>query len=390
MRILHMINSVHPAEGGTAECVAQIGGYLDTSGDSVEVAACSDRYDDSWVRDFPLKVHGLGPGYGRYSFSPRCAAWLDENLHRFDLLVLNGIWQYQTAAGYYAARRHSKPYFVYAHGMLDPWSRRAQPFKYAKKLAYWAILLRRVLSLANAVLFTSQEESVLAKNFVPFFWQWHSVVVGNGIAAPPAVTVRMRSQLEANYPALRGKIVLLYLARLHEKKGIDLLLRAFAQIRQKCPESHLLICGAGDAAYEKKLRGLASGLALDRHVTWTGLVLKDMKWAAFEAADLFVLPSHQENFGIAIAEALAMGRPVLITKRVNTWREVQASKAGLICDDTVEGISAALARWFAIRQEASPRMRESARECFRRNFSVEEAALAVRSIYAASVSAGKP
>lgn len=389
LRILHLINSVNPLEGGTVECVAQIGGYLGSHGDNVEVVACGDRPDDPWVGKFPLKVHALGPGLGRYSYSPRVRPWLRQNIDRFDVLIVNGLWQYQGMSAYAELKRNKRPYFVYAHGMLDPWSRRAHPFRYVKKLAYWAVFAHRLLRDAEAVLFTSAEEAELAQGFFPVS-SWKSRVVGNGISAPERVSADDIQKLQARFPELRGKRILVFLGRLHAKKGLDLLLQAFSELATANPGVHLLICGDGEPAYVERIKRLAGRLPNSKSVTWAGMVLGSEKWAALGAANLFVLPSHQENFGIAVAEALAAGTPVLISDKVNTWHEIVESGAGMVCSDNRDDLSKMLNQWLSLAPEALNAMKERARRCYIERFSVDVAAMNVRSAIAVAAASPGP
>ena len=137
-----------------------------------------------------------------------------------------------------------------------------------------------------------------------------------------------------SFPQLRGKRLLLFLGRLHEKKGCELLLEAFVAARNSAdvdPSLHLVM--AGPCADQKYLEHLKRLAAENSAVTFTGMLAGSSKWGALSAADAFILPSHQENFGIAVVEALACGTPVLISKEVNIWREIDADQAGYAEDD---------------------------------------------------------
>jgi glycosyltransferase involved in cell wall biosynthesis len=302
----------------------------------------------------------------------------------FDAIIVNGLWQYQGLSAFRAVAKSHVPYFVYAHGMLDPWSRRAHPFRYAKKFAYWLLFTRRFLRDAAAVIFTSDEEAQLAKGFFPGS-DWNGYVVGNGIAEPPPFSGEAERDLMNRFPELHGRRVLLFLGRLHEKKGLDLLLRAFAATKPSERNLHLLICGSGEAAYEHALHSLAASLGLADRITWAGLTLGDAKWAALRLSELFVLASHQENFGIAIVEALAVGTPVLISDKVNIYRTIEQHGAGLVCDDNEKSLTAALSRWDSMSMEAKRTMRADARDCFHAYYSAKSAANKLRACIAGHV-----
>jgi glycosyltransferase involved in cell wall biosynthesis len=127
---------------------------------------------------------------------------------------------------------------------------------------------------------------------------------------------------------------------------------------------------SADAAYLEKLKAHAGG---DPRITFTGMLSGNMKWGAFAAADAFVLPSHQENFGIAVAEAMACGTPVLVSNKVNIWREIVDSGSGLAESDDAAGTLRLLQRWLALDPAAADAMREAARATFAERFEIHRA-----------------
>jgi glycosyltransferase involved in cell wall biosynthesis len=166
----------------------------------------------------------------------------------------------------------------------------------------------------------------------------------------------------------------LFLARLHPKKGCDLLIEAFARHARADPQVHLVMAGPDSSGLLTRLQTQATALGIANRVTWTGMLQGPLKWGALRAADVFALPSHQENFGIAVVEALAVGLPVLISERVNIWREVVAGEAGFAAPDSVEGMATMLARWHALAPDARRDMRANASACYQRHFRMESAA----------------
>ncbi len=164
------------------------------------------------------------------------------------------------------------------------------------------------------------------------------------------------------------------LRRLHEKKGVDLLLTAFAKIAGRFPSLHLVVAGSGQESYQAYLQKLASDLDIQFKVTWLGMVHGDLKWGAFHAAEVFILPSHQENFGIAVAEALACGKPVLISNKVNIWREIEKDSAGFVENDDLEGTAKLLERWMNLEQSQKEIMQSNALSCFETRFEMKHVA----------------
>lgn len=372
MKILHVIRSVDPRGGGPIEGIKLLGRIHIQAGREVEVASL-DAPEDEWVRDCPLPTHGLGPVRSKYGYAPRLTRWLRENAPKYDAVIVNGLWQYSGFAVWNVLRHTPIPYYVFPHGMLDPWFKTAYPLKHLKKWLYWPWAEYRVLRDANAVFFTCQQERQLARQS---FWLYRcrEIVLGYGTAQPPEDNERQLQCFQQHLPECQSKRILLFLGRLHEKKGCDLLLRAFARVARSHPAFHLVMAGPDQTGWEENLRGIAEELSIADRVSWPGMLTGDLKWGAFRAADAFVLPSHQENFGLALAEGLACGVPVLISDKVNIWREIQSDRAGFVAPDTVEGTCQLLQNWLALRPEARAEMRNNARNCFTSRFAIENVA----------------
>lgn len=373
MRILHVIPSLNPAGGGPAEAVTRLGIEYRRQGADVEVVTLDDPQAE-WVKTFPLPCHAIGPGLFKYSYTRRLVPWLRTHAPRFDLVVVNGVWQYTSFASWRALRGTKTPYVVFTHGMLDPWFKRRYPLKHIKKWLYWPWAEYRVLRDAKAVLFTSEEERRLARDS---FWLYrcNELVINYGTAAPPADDGLSHERFRRAFPSVGDKRIILFLGRIHEKKGCELLIRAFGSRLRESPDlqrSWQLVFAGPDStvAYRRSLERLISKTCPEGSVTWTGLLTGDSKWGAFRAADVFALTSHQENFGIAVAEALACGLPVLLSNQVNIWREIEEDRAGFVENDDDAGARALLQRWMVLDEAARDVMRANASQCFAARFDV--------------------
>lgn len=377
LRILHSIRSVNPAYGGPIEGIRQISAVNSQHGHSVEIVSL-DSPHAPWVKACPLRCHALGPGYLGYGYSPLFVPWLEDHRREYDIVVVNGIWQYNAFGVWRALRRTPTPYCVFTHGMLDPWFKRTYPLKHLKKWLYWPWGDYRVLRDATAVLFTCEEERRLARQS---FWLYHcdECVVNYGTAPPAGDPQVQRARFFEIFPQLRGKRCILFLGRVHVKKGPDLLFRALARVLEELPtksteDIHLVMAGPNEHPYGRAMQRLVDRVGIRERVTWTGMVPTDLKWGAYHAADAFILPSHQENFGLAVAEALACSVPVLITTQVNIWREILADGGGLVESDDFEGVRRLLESWLIMDPAERDRMRKRAFQCYKVRFNAESTA----------------
>ncbi len=224
------------------------------------------------------------------------------------------------------------------------------------------------------MLFTTEEEKILAQDaFQPYVCK--ADVVGCGIEVPvEALGSRDKDdaigELTAQCPELKQRSYFLYLGRIHEKKGVDLLLEGFAQVKSLYPDMALVIAGPGEKEYVNRLRDLSERLRMGEDIVWTGPIYGKTKWQALKAAEAFALVSHQENFGISVAEALSCGTPVLISNKVNTWREIDGEGAGLVDSDDTAGAVRLFERWHALSGRERDLMRGRAQCCFETHFDI--------------------
>ena len=372
MKLLHVIASMNPKHGGPVEGIRQLCPALTKLGVEVDVVCC-DPPDASWLTHKFHAVYALGPVRSGYSYTPRLVPWLRKNAANYDVVIVNGIWQYHSLAAWRAIAGTKTPYFVFTHGMLDPWFKRTYPLKHLKKWLYWPWAGYRVLRDARAVIFTCEEERLLARES---FWLYrvNEAVTSYGTDNPPEGAAEMREKFLNAYPDLHGKRIVLFLSRIQEKKGCDLLIDAFASVAASDETLHLVMAGPDQSGLSKTLQAQAEKLGLTSRITWSGMLSGDIKWGAYHAAEVFCLPSHQENFGIVVAEALACGKPVLISDKVNIWREIENTSIGFVDKDTLEGTVRNLQKWLALSAEDYAVMAARARKTFAEHFHIDQAA----------------
>ena len=369
MKILQTVQTLDLSTGGVARAVLSLSEGLAARGHQTEVVSL-DRPDARWVAESPLPVHALGEGVTSYRYSRELLPWLRANGGRFDRVIVNGLWQYQSFAAWRAFHTMRTPYYVFPHGMLDPWFKRTYPLKHAKKWLYWPWADYRVLRDAAAVIYTSEEERIQARQS---FWLYRCTerISPLGVENSKPGDAAAREAFLESFPALRGKRILLFLGRLHPKKGCDLLVEALGAIGTDAADLSLVFAGPDQVGWQQELRARAEELNVP--VVFTGMLEGTLKAGAYAAAEAFVLPSHQENFGLSVVEALAAGVPVLISRCVNIWREVENDGAAYVESDDLAGTERMLRRWIAAAPEDRARMRTRARQCFEKRFEIGRA-----------------
>ncbi len=365
MKILQCVGDIDPALGGSVEAARQLSHALHSLGHNAELLTAR-RPKPEWIAAWKGAVHCVGPAATRYLYSPHLAGWMAGHAGRFDAIIIHGLWRYTSVGTWRALRRRDIPYFVFAHGMLDPYFKSAFRWKHVQKKLCWMAVESRVVRDATGVLFTCEEERLRARQtFRPY--KCRERVVGLGIANPSGEAEAQKKAFLDAYPQLAGKRMILFLGRIHPKKGCDLLIEAFARVAHRDPLLRLVIAGPDECGWRAELEKLAT---TDR-IVFTGPLYGDLKWGALRSADVMALPSHIENFGITVAEALACGVPVLISNGVNIWREIEADGAGLVARADVEGVTSLLEQWLALPETERQQMGERAFRSFTDRFELE-------------------
>ena len=378
MKILLTISSMDPRFGGVVEYINQIAPLLLTKNSAVEVA-CMDNPDEEWVTNSSYKINATGDIKSTYSFSIRFLKWLDLNITRFDVVLINGIWQYHSYAAYSMCKKHHIPYFLLPHGMLDPWFKKTYPLKHFKKLIYWTFFERRVVNNAKGLIFTCDEEKFAARHSFPGYSPAEYVSV-LGLKKNDYDVTEAKIFFFQKFPNIRGKKIITFMGRIHEKKGCDLILEAIKKNKKKLAGYHMLFAGPNESEYGLSLKRRSAELGLEEMITWAGMLSGIQKWGAYYSSDVLFLPSHQENFGIVVAEALSCGVPVIISNKVNIWREIKSSQAGLICEDNGTSASNVLSKWLDMPESEKYFLKINSIRCFEEKFEITKAVSSLISV----------
>ena len=361
MNVLHVISGIDPRDGGPSAALvglveAQAGCGLVTT-----VAATYRKGDDlllaKRLESTVSHVRLIGPCRTPLRWNRGIKSAMRELVANADIVHIHGLWeeiQHQAAR---AAQRLGKPYLVRPCGMLDRWCL-AQ--KWFKKWLYLLWRLRKDLNAARAIHYTTESEVTEAARLQ---LKAPAVIEPNGVQLAEFSDLPPRGTFRRRFPTLDERPMVLFLSRLHEKKGLDLLVPAFA--RAAAPETMLVIAGPDSGGYQAKVQALVDQQGLRDRVVFPGMLHGSERVAAFVDADLFVLSSYRENFGIAVVEALASGTPVIVSDQVAIHREITAAGAGAAVPLTVDALAVEMRRWLEdkdLREAAARRAQPFVRE----------------------------
>ena len=345
MKILHIIPSISPMRGGPSKAILEMVKALVKEDIEVEIVTTND--DGSNLLDVPLnqKINyqevpitffsRFSPpinGIREFAFSQDLTIWLIKHIKNYDLIHIHGIFSYPSTIAMAIARWHRVPYIVRPYGMLCRWSLEQ---KRLKKQIYLNLIEKDNLEGSNLLHFTAiqEQEEVRELNF-----KYQSFVLPLGLNIPLRID-QSKQKLHNHYQIPSEIPIILFLSRIHEKKGLDLLITALSQINQ---DFRLIIAGSGDNSYEQQIQELIVSKKLSDQVIWAGFVEGELKNILLQGSDLFALTSYSENFGIAVLEALAVGLPVLVTEGVALSSIVAENDLGFVTDLDINFIASTI------------------------------------------------
>jgi glycosyltransferase involved in cell wall biosynthesis len=347
--VTHVIPYMHRAAGGPPIVVDRISCRLASEGWSNRVVTTDTLargLPQDWIDQYGSQYDMIvfpSRGPSNFGFSRSLAAQMDQIAAASKLVHIHTAWTYPGLAAMRACRKVGVPFVVMPHGMFDGSSLRR---KWVKKQLYGRFVEWPNVRAAAAMVYTHEEERRLAENSVSRLPAGFVVPLGSD---PPPVLSRqdLATQFIERYPQFRDRRIVLFLSRLHPKKGLDLLIPAFRSVASRIRDSQLVIAGAGDDAYLSSLRRLVGKEGLVDRITFTGPLYGNVKWEAFAAASMFVLPSYQENFALVVVEAMRMALPIVLSRRVNIWSDIVGGGAGVPCDLSADSVAATICRLLA-------------------------------------------
>ncbi|HEY9620942.1 MAG TPA: hormogonium polysaccharide biosynthesis glycosyltransferase HpsP [Crinalium sp.] len=364
LRILQIVPSISLVYGGPSQMVMGFSKALAAQGAEVTILTTDSNGDAGQAPlDVPLDRPVPQDGYQvryfrcspfrRYKFSLDLLRWLAQHAPEFDIAHIHALFSPVSSAAAMVARSKGLPYVLRPLGTLDPAD--LQKKRRLKQL-YAALLERPNLAGASAIHFTSNQEAKISERFG---LTTRDLVIPLGVKPPDAVDDQTRASMAselAKFEIPGDRPRLLFMSRIDPKKGLDLLIPALETLLAEGLSFHWILAGANpqDPGYEQQMRSRIQASSLTSHTTITGFVSGSLKTALLSQADLFVLPSYYENFGIAVAEAMVAGIPVVISDQVHICNEVRQAKAGWVCSCDVKSLTEALR---SALQAASERQR---------------------------------
>jgi glycosyltransferase involved in cell wall biosynthesis len=323
MRVLHVIPSVSERSGGPATAIIPMCRALRVEGVDVLLATTSHgltrtstdesrEYKGVSVRFFPVQVGAS------FKYSRPLTKWLKTSVSEFDLVHIHAVFNHASVAAANACRKAGVPYVVRPLGTLDPWSMKQ---KAGRKKIFWSLVGKRMLEGSAAVHYTAVGEKTATEQSLGIN---HGRLISLGVEANGSAPVKKAVDY---FPVLAEYKYVLFLSRLDPKKGAEILIDVFRSLKDD--GWRLVIAGDGPREYISSLKQRARGLA---NIIFTGWVEGEQKEALLRDASLFALPSHHENFGLSVLEAMARGVPVLVSPHVNLAPEIAAADAGWIVD----------------------------------------------------------
>ena len=384
LNVLHVTPSMSPTWGGPTVAVSELASELARQGVNCEIVTTRGyRVGIDQISSPGVPIYSFDTGFpARFwtAYSPELSRFLNENADRFDLIHIHQVWHYPVYAAFRSARKNKLPCVLTIRGELSDWGLRQ---KALKKRIYRLVLLDRMLQNVSMLHALTRAEKDLV---VKLGYETPVVVAPNGIETAPFEALPAPAEFINRFPVLKGKRIILFLGRLHAKKGLDILARSFSTIAKRFEDVVLLVVGPNKFGTQEKMEAILSSEDLLGRTVFTGLLTGEDKLAAFSCADLFVLPSHSEGFANAVLEAMAARLPVVITKGCE-FPEVSEHEAGLIVESDEGPITEAISLLLS-NAVLCKRMGQQGHKLVTKRYSWQATAAIMVNLYQALVAGG--
>ena len=362
-KVLRIVTSLNPKLGGPPVGIINNSIALMRNGFEVDILT-SDPINSNYFKNKNIKIINLGSGIGKYGLNFKLFFWLIKNKKKYDNFIIHGLWQFNTLIARILIK---KKYYVFPHGSLNPYYS-TEFFKKLKKQIYWLLIEKRNLLECKSLLLTSIEEK---KNILKSYVNTSNInlqVMQYGILKPEIDLNNAKKIFTNKFSILKNKNFYIFIGRFHQVKGCDILLRSVKKVLDKKLQINILMVGPNNK-YKTKLIKLCKKLKISKNVFWSDFLSGNLKWGAIASSKAMLLPSHAENFGISIVEALSTGTPVITTNKVNIYKDIKKYKAGFISNDNINSFSKNLIKFLKYKNQK--KMKSNALNCFNKKFNLE-------------------
>ena len=345
MKTLHVISNLNLRSGGPTSVVRTLSAYQARA--RLDVTVCTTNWDKFTDEKTPANLELLEDGV-IYNFFPSWSPllislamnkWFGKNMKLYDIVHIHGLYRFPVTSAACWARKVGVPYVIMPHGSLDPFLYNQSRYNLTLKRIYERLFDIPNLNYAAAIHYTAEEE---AKRAAFLKISQKKVILPNGIdwesyqLLPSKGSFRRKIKLNDQSP------LVLFLGRINFKKGLDLLVPAFGRALLKYPDARLAVVGPDNEGYGSKVRRMCREQGIHDKVFFVDHIRPEKVKEAYVDADVFVLPSYTENFGLTVVEAMACGCPVIISDQVNIWREIQETGAGIVVGLTPRALAKAI------------------------------------------------
>jgi glycosyltransferase involved in cell wall biosynthesis len=363
---------MNPASGGPSEGIRNIIPELKKHGITNEVV-CFNNPNESFIINSDFKIYALGNGKTKWSYNQEFSKWLELNYINYNIIIVHGLWLYQN----YAlnkflkkleseSKRNEIIVCCMPHGMLDPYFQKSKErkLKALRNRIYWELIESKFIKNINALIFTTKNEMQLAQTTFKNYHPKKCIMAGYGIKETGATKNTLNTN---NY--------LLFLGRIDPKKGLDLLLKAYDFIikegKIKLPQLQVAGPIQDEGYYKLCLEIISKNPELKELVKWNNFVQGEEKIKLIDGCDAFILPSHQENFGISVVEALSLSKPVLISNKININETIKVEFCGFVEEDTLDGCIRLLNKYYSLNMNQKKKMAINSKNTFLKHYSIE-------------------
>lgn len=358
---LNVVSHLDPKYGGMSSAVPALSSAVSSAGEHAIALAgfCAPGEDFSPFTTDEVPVHHLPSGHANWFRNKPARVAFEKLVNSSSGIHIHGLWEQSTFVAARAARLANKPYMISSHGMLQPWALKNKSWK---KTIYGALIERANLQQATCLHALTKAE---AEDYRAYGLNNPIAIVPNGVDIPnDADSESFLNQ----FPALRGKRVVLFLSRIHFKKGLDILCQAWRAVAKRWPDAHLVLAGPDFENTRSAIEALVEASGLQERVTFTGMLNKPLKWSALRAAECFVLPSYSEGLSVSVLEALGMGVPAIVTRQCNL-PEVNEHGCGWVIEPDANQLEDALNEYLGSSCAAVAEMSLRGRLLIERNYS---------------------